>query len=353
MKWDFAIGNPPYQEESNLQQELSEDNKRNFAPPVYNSFLDEAYKVANVVEMIHPARFLFNAGSTPKAWNEKMLNDTHLKVPYYEPDSEKVFHGLSTPIKGGIAITYRNSNIECGAIKAFTRFEELNSILHKVITSKDFLGLSSIVYSRTSYRLTDTMHKENPWALGRLSNGHAYDMSSNIMTLLPELFLDCITDNHTEYVKIIGREKNQRVYKYIKRSYINNVDNMNAYKVLIPQATGNGIFGETFSPPFVEGPMIGSTETFISIGKFSSIEEANALKKYICAKFSRALLGVLKVTQNGNKPVWRYIPIQDFSTTSDIDWSTSIANIDKQLYKKYGLSQEEIDFIETHVKEMA
>lgn len=57
MKFDFAIGNPPYQEESNLQHELAEDNKRNFAPPVYNLFLEEAYKVADVVEMIHPARF--------------------------------------------------------------------------------------------------------------------------------------------------------------------------------------------------------------------------------------------------------------------------------------------------------
>ena len=76
MKFDFCIGNPPYQEESNLTEELSDDNKRNYQPPVYNLFLDEAYKVADVVEMIHPARFLFNAGSTPKAWNEKMLNDS-------------------------------------------------------------------------------------------------------------------------------------------------------------------------------------------------------------------------------------------------------------------------------------
>ena len=90
MKFDFVIGNPPYQDESNGE-------KRNYAPPVYNLFLDEAYKVADVVEMIHPARFLFNAGSTPKDWNEKMLSDSHLKVPFYEQDSDKVFPGISTP----------------------------------------------------------------------------------------------------------------------------------------------------------------------------------------------------------------------------------------------------------------
>lgn len=64
------------------------------------------------------------------------------------------------------------------------------------------------------------------------------------------------------------------------------------------------------------------------------------------------MLGVLKVTQNGNKPVWRMIPIQDFSMESDIDWSASVTLIDYQLYKKYELTEEEIDFIESKIKEM-
>lgn len=64
------------------------------------------------------------------------------------------------------------------------------------------------------------------------------------------------------------------------------------------------------------------------------------------------MLGVLKITQEITPSKWKYVPLQDFTDKSDINWNTSIANIDKQLYKKYGLSQEEIDFIETHVKEM-
>ncbi|MGY6766826.1 Eco57I restriction-modification methylase domain-containing protein [Ligilactobacillus salivarius] len=91
-KFDVVIGNPPYQEES------IGDNKT-FAPPVYHKFLDQSYKVGNIVEMIHPGRFLFNAGSTPKAWNKKMLSDRHLKVLYYEQNSAKVF--ANTDIKGG------------------------------------------------------------------------------------------------------------------------------------------------------------------------------------------------------------------------------------------------------------
>ena len=70
-------------------------------------------------------------------------------------------------------------------------------------------------------------------------------------------------------------------------------------------------------------------------------------------KFFRALLGVRKVTQHCPPAVWSMIPLQDFTPSSDIDWSKSIHEIDLQLYRKYGLSVEEIEFIETHVKEMA
>ncbi len=68
MKFDFAIGNPPYNEET------VGDNKT-FQPTVYDKFMDGAFQVAQKVELIHPARFLFNAGNTPEKWNEKMLND--------------------------------------------------------------------------------------------------------------------------------------------------------------------------------------------------------------------------------------------------------------------------------------
>ena len=74
--------------------------------------------------------------------------------------------------------------------------------------------------------------------------------------------------------------------------------------------------------------------------------------KYIKTKFCRVLLGVLKITQDNKKETWRMVPIQDFTTTSDIDWSKSIAEIDHQLYAKYRLDENEINFIETKVKEM-
>ena len=361
MRFDFAIGNPPYQQEQ--ESSNTDGSLKNFAPPVYNAFLDSAHKVADKVEMIHPARFLFNAGSTPKAWNEKMLNDTHFKVLEYEPDSDKIFPGLSTPIKGGIAITYHDNDKSFGPIKAFAQYSEANSVAKKVNTSKEFVSLCDIIYSRTAYRLTDSLHKdypdikynedENGNNIGKLSKGHDYDMASNIFERIPMVFFDDKPNDGKTYIKILGRENNQRVCKWINREYVNDVDNLEFYKVLIPQANGNGGFGEQISNPMVEPPNVGNTETFISIGKFESREEASALVKYVKTKFARMLLSMLKVTQNGNKPVWRMIPLQDFSSNSDINWNVDIREIDKQLYNKYGLSEAEINFIEENVKEMA
>ena len=112
MKFDIAVFNPPYQES---KEETSD-------APVYNIFMDAAYEIADKVEVITPARFLFNAGKTPKSWNEKMLNDEHFKVLSYEQDSSKVFPGTS--ITGGIAITYRDKKISFGGIEVFSPFAE-------------------------------------------------------------------------------------------------------------------------------------------------------------------------------------------------------------------------------------
>lgn len=348
--FNYVIGNPPYQEEQDSDDVAG--SKKNYAPPVYNIFMDAANDVAERTELIHPARFLFNAGSTPKRWNEKMLKDEHFKVVKFEPDSNKVFPGLTTPIKGGIAITYHDDKKIFGAIGAFNQYKEVNEVAQKVIHRKDFQSIMDIVYSRTSYRLTEKMHQDYPDAIKKLSKGHAYDMSSNIFERLPNIFFDQMPQDEIAYIKVLGRLANKRVYKYIRKDYVNDVDNLAYYKVLVPQANGNGTFGESISQLVIAEPNVGNTETFISIGKFNSKIEAENAGKYISTKFARTLLSILKVTQNGNKPVWKMIPLQDFTSNSDIDWSKSVHEIDLQLYQKYGLSEDEIDFIETHVREM-
>ena len=343
MKFDFVIGNPPYQDNT------LGDNAT-YAPPIYHMFMEASYTVADRVELIHPARFLFNAGSTPKDWNKKMLNDEHFKVLFYEQDSSKVFN--NTDIKGGVVISYRSLNDNYGAIGTFTPYLELNAILKKVLSSYDFKSMSEIVITRTAYRLTDKMHQDYPEAIHRLSKGHAHDMSSNIFDRLPQIFFDSKPDIENEFISILGRINNQRTYKYVRRDYVNDVANLDKYKVFMPGANGNGTFGEVISSPMVVGPRVGSTETFISVGAYNTELEAEYTLKYIKTKFARAMLNILKATQANTPDKWKYVPLQDFTPDSDIDWSKSISDIDQQLYKKYGLTPDEINFIETHVKEM-
>ena len=96
--------------------------------------------------------------------------------------------------------------------------------------------------------------------------------------------------------------------------------------------------------------LVGCTQTFITIGAFDTREEAENCNKFIQTKFARALLSILKPTQHNAPETWRYVPLQDFTPGSDIDWRRPIWEVDAQLYAKYGLSDEEINFIESHIK---
>ena len=138
-KFYAVIGNPPYQEET------ESDSTRK--QPIYNYFMDQAYLVGNHVELITPARFLFDGGYTPKQWNKKMLDDPHLKVVFYENDSTKVFPGIL--LEGGVAVTYRDATTSHQPIGIFVKYEELNRILSKVL-AKDFQPISDLITPPTN-----------------------------------------------------------------------------------------------------------------------------------------------------------------------------------------------------------
>ena len=160
-------------------------------------------------------------------------------------------------------------------------------------------------------------------------------------------------DNSEEYIKLLGRIKGQRSYKYIRREYVVENEFIDWFNLFIPEANNSGKYGETLTEPTIGYKGEGSADTFLSAGRFQTLDEAKHLALYMKTKFFRALLGVKKVTQHCPPPVWEMIPLQDFTPYSDIDWTQSIADIDRQLYAKYGLDEKEIEFIETHVKEMA
>ena len=170
------------------------------------------------------------------------------------------------------------------------------------------------------------------------------------MEELPNIFLNS-HDTTSEYVRLISKSKKGRIFKFIQRAALQPNDFIDTYNVSLPESNGNGAF-DPFSAPFITPPQTGVTDTFISIGTFDNETEASNLLKYIKTCFVRAMLGIKKVTQHNPKETWEYVPLQDFTEHSDIDWSKSIAEIDQQLYRKYNLSDSEIAFIEKMIKPM-
>lgn len=235
-------------------------------------------------------------------------------------------------------------------IKVFTKFEELNSILKKTLPKRDSDSLMSIIYVQNKFNL-DALYKDHPEfqkVIG--SGGKDKRFRNNIFDKISIFSDERISEDDLD---VIGVVKNKRCHKYIQRRYVDMTHkNIRSWKVLIPAANGAGTLNDVFVTPIIAPPWMCYTQTFIGIGNFKTKTEASAALSYIKTKFARCLLGILKITQHNPPETWKYVPLQDFTSKSDIDWTVSVAEIDAQLYRKYGLSEEEIQFIETNVKEM-
>ena len=350
MKRFYAcIGNPPY-------QSAEKESGASFHASIYPQFMEQAYHVADKVELITPARFLSGAGRVNRKWSEKILNDPHFSVLYREQDSKKVFPNID--LRGGVCISLWDREKVSNLQKSLTPFPELNSVEKKVSASS---ARSLMDFVRPDYHYSEKMGEEIPWVFSYISSsGQERRITTNSFKsqrkkLNGVVFFDSKPEGTGEWARILGLDdKNRRVYKYINRDYIRGADqgDLAKWKVFVPKSNGSGALGETLSTPLIGQPLIGHTRTFLSIGSFDTEREAEACLKYVKSKFARAMLGILKVTQHNPKDTWEYVPWQDFTPSSDIDWSRSIPDIDRQLYKKYGLSSEEIAFIESNVKEM-
>ena len=334
MNLNFTIGNPPYQAQT--------DNSR--TKPIYDLFIDLSMNITHRVSLITPARYLFNAGFTSKKWNKKMLGSENLKVSIYKANSVTVFPNVD--IKGGVAAIYYDKNRNFGGIGDFKAYEELDSISEKVNSTSE-PSLVDIIYAESSYRF-DT-NKEFVQQLVSERLGNDKKVISNVFEKLPDLFTEVQGKGR---IGFYGRLGSDRCIRYIERKYIEDHPNLEKYKVFVPESNGSGAIGEVLSTPLIGEPLIGGTQTFLSIGAFNSRSEAEACLKYIKTKFARTMLGILKATQHNPKDTWRLVPLQDFTAGSDIDWSQSVADIDRQLYKKYALTPDEIAFIEEKVSPM-
>lgn len=341
LKFNAVVGNPPYQEKA--KGTSSSDD------PIFHYFMDMAYAISDRVALITPARFLSNAGKTPKSWNKKMLNDSHLSVPIFEKESNNLFAGVQIP--GGLAVTYRDLEQDFGPIGIFTPYKELIEIEKKVKRKTDS-SLSNIMYVQSKFNL-EALYEDYPELKERMSgNGKDKRFRQIVLERFPEIFTK--EANSEKSLRILGKIGSERTYRFIKRKYVLEETWTDKYKVFIPFSNGaSGTLGNEparlISKPVVGYPLDGITQTFIGAGAFDTEEEAINLNKYIHSKFARIMLGILKVTQGNKIETWEKVPLLDFSSHSFINWNTDISAIDQQLYSYFKLSDKEITFIESHI----
>lgn len=341
MNFTATVGNPPY----NIVQEKTSDT------PIYHLFMDAAFVISKIVSFITPARYIFNAGKTPTKWNEDRLNDSHFKIIKYSANITEMFP--SVDIKGGAAICYRNENENYGPIIAYTAYSELNGILTKV-SSLSKASICDIIYPQNKFNLSKLFEKYPDIKNKIGSNGREKRLTTSIFSL-SEVFSE--ENNKVKKIKIFGLIGNKRTCRWISEDILETHPNTKCWKVILPKSNGSGAIGEISSTQLIGEPTIGEprsgiTQSFITFGAFKYKRHAEACLNYLKTKFVRALLGILKVTQDNSKDTWKFVPMQDFSSNEDIDWTKSIEEIDNRLFEKYHLTDKEIDFIKNNIKEM-
>ena len=330
MKFNAIIGNPPYQE--------MDGGAGVSAKPIYNLFIDIAKKMKpNYISMISPSRW-FAGGKGLDDFRAEMLNDKRLAKIVDFINAKDCFP--NTSIGGGINYFLWDSNHndycdytyvldgkrdsmrrKLNQFPVFIRYNKAVSIIEK-IRKKDFNSFSDIVSSR------------NPFGFSSNTRGKSASFNAS--------------------VKLFSSEG----VSYVKSSEISGNNNLiNSYKVMISKVTSehagepdkNGMF-RVISRTEILAPNEACTDSYLLIGNFNNTEEVNSLFRYLKTKFLRFLLLQAVTSINLSKEKFDFIPIQDFSNKSDVNWSKTLAEIDSNLYKKYELTKDEIDFIEKMIK---
>lgn len=339
MEFDAIVGNPPYQE-----MDKGKDTTTGSAMPLYNLFVENSIKVKPyALSMIMPSRWM-TGGRGLDSFREKMLKDHAIYSIHDFIESKDVFPAVA--IEGGVCYFLRIKDYEgtCkffshqknGATNLSERFlDENNSDV--VIRDVAMLNVLKKVRDNNFKPFSDIVLPRNPFGI-----------DADIAFL----------DKNATY-KILGRFDNKRAFKFFddKSVVSKNSNFINSWKIFMSKADGAaGQIGNPIPAKIVGNPEIGEkntvcTETFLCITPFNEKDEVINCIKYIKTKFFRFMLGIRK-NKNMTRDTYAFVPLQDFTANSDIDWSLPIPEIDRQLYKKYKLSKDEIDFIGKMIKPM-
>lgn len=329
MKFDAIIGNPPYNINSS---------------PIYNRFVEASIKVnPKYISMIMPSRW-FSGGRGLNNFRKQMISDRRLSILHDYIDSSECFSNVS--IEGGVCyfLWENDRDGKCkiinhtpdGKIKIEERYlseeEEIDvlirddislEILRKVLSKKE-ISFSKMVYSRNAFKIDSTY----------------------------ENYFSKVETN----LRILARIDNYRQYRYLsdKFNLLSGTELIGKYKIFMSKADGAaGQLGNPIPAKIIGKPEFGMkndicTETFLAIGPINTKEEMYNVAKYLKTRFCRYLIGIRKL-KNMTKSTYSFVPMQNFTNESDIDWTSNIDSLDEQLFKKYDLSEDQIEWIKKRI----
>ncbi|QUB56950.1 Eco57I restriction-modification methylase domain-containing protein [Prevotella melaninogenica] len=342
MNFDLVIGNPPYQQ--------ADGGAAASAKPIYQEFVTIAKEVSTTyTSIIMPARW-YTGGKGLDEFRASMLTDKHIKLLYDYQRPDEVFPDTNN--RGGLCFIVRDNNFD-------------NTLtLPEVVSNR---GNQEIVSQVRSIKTDDLemfiRHQEAISVLKKVTENISFASLSDAISARRPFGID---GNITKDIAVFKKQKNPRFsiicygrsssLGYITLSTVkNNSEWINRWKVFMPYANNIGTeLNDDNLNAFVGQPNSVATETFLVVGADLSLDEnsAQALVLYLRTRFVRFMHSLAKASQHATSKTYRFVPLQDFTEQSDIDWGKSAGEIDKQLYAKYGLSEEEIAFIEGTIKAM-
>ena len=344
MKFDAVVGNPPYQE--------SDGGAQASAKPIYNYFVESAKQInTRLINLIMPTRW-YAGGKGLDDFRKQMLNDEHIVEIHDFLNPNIIFP--SKNIRGGVCfILWDNDyNNEKDLVKVVTygdSFTDRKELKRKLKLDGEDIFIRNI----ESLEIIKIIKSQKEFT----------SFENYISSLRPFGFRGYFTKDENFRKSKNGLKNPVICYGkgkqtgFLERDEITkNIDWIDKYKVFTPRANNIGTeLNDDNLNTFIGKPNTICTESYIVVGVTLSLDEHSAknLSQYLTTKFARFLHSLGKASQDATSKTYKFVPLQDFTANSDIDWSKSISEIDQQLYKKYGLSDDEISVIERMIKPMA
>ena len=331
MKFNVIIGNPPYQE--------SDGGAGASAKPIYNQFVNISKEVVpTYLCIIMPSRWMAG-GKGLDEFRNAMLNDKHIAELHDFMHPEDVFPNTNN--RGGVCYFMRKANYDNTEhkVKVVTHYENYSYTAQRSLKTDD---LDIFVRDSQAINILDkvvnTIHFQSISTI--ISARKPFGFESQIIKT--PIFHDT-RDNMDTPILCYG--KAARI-GYIELTEIHSHSEwIDKWKVYVPESNNIGTeLNDDNQNSFVGSPGTICTETYLVVGAELDLtqEKASNLSNYLRTRFARFLLSLAKISQHGTGKTYRFIPIQDFSKS----WT------DAELYAKYGLTAEEIDFIESKIKPM-